>query len=494
VYNGKYYSVRNFIGGYCGNLPADQLQTNQANDLDNIVLKPSGLGFRTRLGNSKLNASAMNSGAAVQGLGFFLKGDLTNWLMAISGAKIYSSSSVSGTFTDVTGSYSGITAGATNKWDIFTFNDAMIGFGGDVTSPDVPIRWPGTGTVAALTGTPPQAYGGFTANNRVFGYRTNANPSTIYWSIIGNAQDWTGSGSGQATVGSVGENQKLTAAIVISTNYVLLFKDNSTYQMVISSSPFPVYTLFDSVGCIGKHAAVNVDGKVYFITSEKRMRATDGEQLEQFPTGADDLWNAVDTSTLQYTEGVRQKGADYDWLVWIVTIGGTKRAIVWDLLNKCWLRHTTGYKMNTMFRLDDGRVFMGGTDGFIYIPDTAATYADASENSPGTITAYWRSGWMNPGVLDQITQVQKLTAMYSTKASGNITIYYGFNYLPDTKNFTLSQVATSTEVLTQRSQMLSGRGNTFQFKIQQSSSTIDSLVSGLLLNGKVSGQKRISAG
>lgn len=150
--------------------------------------------------------------------------------------------------------------------------------------------------------------------------------------------------------------------------------------------------------------------------------------------------------------------------------------------------------MNTVTRTDTGAVFMGGTDGFIYKPDQSAVYADASELSPGTITAYWRSGWLNSGTLDQIAQIQKVTGFFKTKASGSITIYYGFDYLPDTKNFTLSQVATSTETRTQRSSVLTGRGNVFQFKAQQSSSTIDSEVSGFLLNGKVYGQKRISAG
>lgn len=492
MFRQKYYPIRNFGGGLCSNLPDDQLQTNQAADLDNIVIKPKGLGFRTRLGNSKLNASTLNSGAAIQGVGYLLQSNLSNWLVAVAGSKVYSSSSVSGTFTDITGTYPGITAGANNKWDLFTFQDSLIGFGGDPTTPDLPITWPGTGNIALLGGTPPQAYGGFTANNRVFGFRTPSDPSTIFWSIIGDATNWTGPGSGKATVGTFGENQKLTAAIVISTNYVLLFKDNSTYQMVISSAPFPVYTLFDSVGCVGKNAAVNVDGIVYFVTSQKRMKSTNGETITDYPTEADDLWNGIDTSALQYTEGVRQKGADYDWLVWTVTISGTKRAIVWDLLNQCWLRNTTGYKMNTLTRIEDGRVFMGGTDGYIYLPDQAGVYADASEGG-AAITAYWRSGWMNPGILDQITQVSRYTAMFKTKASGNITIYYGFDYLADTKNFTIAQTATSTESRTQRFQMLTGRGNVFQYKIQQSSSTIDTEISGVLLSGKVTGQKRISA-
>lgn len=492
MYRGKYFPIRNFKGGYAGNIPDDQLETYQAADLDNIVLKPSGLGWRTRLGNSKHNSVALNSGANIQGINYLLQADADNWLVAVAGSKLYQAASFGTTFTDVTGAIT-ITSGANNKWDLLTFNDSIVGFGGSPTSPDAPFIWTGSGNASALGGSPPSAYGAFTTNNRVFAFRTNANPSTIYWSIIGNAADWTGSGSGSAVIGSLSDNQKVTAAIVISTNYLIVFKENSTYQMVISSSPFPVYSLFDNVGCVGKKAAVNVDGVVYFVTANKRMQSTNGETLTEYSNDADDLWNAVDSSTLEYTEGFREKGADYDWLVWIVTISGTKRAIVWDLQNKCWLRNSTGYKMNTVTRIDNGQVYMGGTDGFIYKPAQAGVYADASEAAPGTITGYWRTGWMNPGVLDQIAQVQKLTLMFKTKASGSITIYYGFDYIADSKNFTISQVATSTESRSQRSSMLTGRGNTIQFKVQQSSSAIDSEVTGFLLNGKVYGQKRISA-
>lgn len=484
--------ISNFGGGYCGNLSVDALQMNQAADLDNIVVKPSGLGFRSRLGNAKHNSVALNSGANIQGLGYLLKADLTNYFVNICGNKFFTAASFGTTFTDSTGVVT-ITAGANNKWDFLTFNDAIIGFGGSPTAPDAPITWSGTGNAAALGGTAPSAYGAFSTNNRVFAFRTAAAPSSIYWSIIGGASDFAGAGSGSATIGSLSDNQKITAAIVISTNYLLVFKENSTYQMVISSAPFPSYTLFDNIGCVGKRAAVNVDGTVYFITADKRMQSTTGETLAEYPTQADDLWNAVDASTLEYTEGFRQKGADYDWLVWIVTISSVKRAIIWDLRNKCWLRCTTGYKMNTSTRFDNGSVYMGGTDGFIYKPATAATYADASEVAPGTIAAYWRTGWLNPGGSEQVTQVGKITANYLTRASGSITVDYGFDFISDTKSFTLSQIPTSTEVITSRSSVLTGRGNFFQCKAGLSSSTIDTEIHSLTLYGKAYGQKRISA-
>lgn len=493
MYQGKPFPIASFSGGYCGNLAATSLAPNQALDLDNIVVLPGGRGFRSRHGNSKLNSSVLNSGANIQGFGYLLQADQSDWFVTIAGSKLYQSANL--TFSDasdITGSLT-ISAGADKQWDLFTFNDAIIGFGGSPTAPDAPIRWPGTGNGAALTGSPPSAYGGFTANNRVFAFRTSANPSTIYWSIIGNAQDWTGSGSGSAVAGSLSDGQRLTGAIVISTNYVLLFKENSVYQMVISAAPFPIYSLFDNVGAVGKNAIVNVDGQVYFITSRGEMVSTDGESLKTYPAAADDLWNAVQTSRYPYICGFREKGTDHDWIVWSVsTTGSTNNtSIIWDLENECWLKCSTGYKMNIAGHNDKGDVFLGGYDGYIYKPDQSSVYADASESGAGTITSYWRSGWMNTASPDEIVQVRKLVGQYKTKASGNITVTYGFDFVADSANFTLSQTPSGTETFTSRGSMLTGRGNFFQFKIGQSSSAIDSEIHSLVLYGKTYGQKVI---
>lgn len=585
--NKKAVPINNFKGGYAGNLPIDTLQNNQAADLDNIIIKDGGRGFRSRRGNDYLNqavkviqdltytavaigvagesvtityagggtagmesvnvvgsaititiqsaistatqiktafdasaaatalasvavsgtgsnaqvaASAvalvqtgLNSTQPVQGIGYLIQANQSTFLVEVVGSKFFKSSNLSGVWVDKTGSYSGITAGANDKWDLFGFQDAIVGFGGPSTSPDAPFTWDGSSNIAALGGTAPSAYGGFSANNRVFAFRTNTDPSTIYWSSLGVANDFSGAGSGSAVVGSFSDNQRITAAKVLSTNYVIVFKDTSTYQMVISSSPFPIYSLFDNVGCVGKRACVNVDGIIYFISSQKRMYSTNGESLQEYSEDAHNLWDSVDDNTREYIEGIRLHTTDYDWIIWSVTISGTKRAIIWDLNNQCWLYCSTGWKMNTLGIDHLGQVYQGGSTGVTYLPDQAGQYYDTSETSPGTITSFWRSGWLNPAQLDEIVQVTKMTGTYLTKASGNITISYGFDFVSDSKSFTLSQIPTSSELLTSRSSVLTGRGNFFQFKIGQSSSTIDTEFHSLILRGKVYGQKRISA-
>lgn len=441
-------------------------------------------------GATALACTALNSGANIQGIGHLLQADQDKWLVVVAGTKIYSSSSYNGQYTDISGSVS-ITSSADSQYTLFTFSDALLGFGGPASAPGSPFRWTGTSTAADLA-TAPDAYGGFSANNRVFAYRTSADPSSIFWTIIGDATDWSGTGSGSAVIGSLSDGQRVTAAIVISTNYVLVFKENSVHQMVISSAPFPVYSLFDNVGCVGKNAVVNVNGVVYFINMRGQMVSTNGETLTQYPPSADDLWNDVQTSRYPFIIGTRETGEDHDWIVWSVSDTGSTNttSIIWDLENECWLKCSTGYDMNVVGYDHLNNPYLGDYAGFIYRPDISTQYRDDS-TSPGTITAFWRSGWMNPSHSPEIVQVRKMTVNYKTKASGSLTVNYGFDFTADSASFTLAQAPASSEAFTSLGSMLTGRGNFFQFKIGQSSAVIDSEVHTVLLQGKSYGQKVI---
>jgi hypothetical protein len=492
MYRGKYFTLDNFSGGMSPDIPQTQLQVNQATDVSNLIILPDGRGIRSRPGDTVFNSTAMNSGANVQGVGYFLQTDASEFLVAIAGAKIFKSDSLDGTMDDITDVYAGITAGQDNRWTLLTFNDTLIGFGGDKDSPDAPIKWTGTGNVAALGGSPPSAYGGLSANNRVFAYRTNAAPSTIFWTVLGDPEDWSGSGSGSAVIGSLDDNEKITGAVVISTNYMLVFKETSTHQIVISQAPFSVYSLFDKTGCVGKDAIVNVDGTVYFIAQNNRMYSTDGHGLTEYP-GFGKHWNDLKSGEAPFIQGNRIKGKDYDWIVWLVRTSALNdddgQAFVWDLLNKCWLRNIHGFSHNTAGVKNTGDVYYGSYDGKIYRPMQEGTWADNSESTTA-ITAYWRSGWLNPDIVSKILQVRKLEAIGQYKASGTVTIKYGFNGKQDQSTFTLDQTRPLTNAqYYHRGNTLTGRGNTMQFLIQGSSSAIDIEVHKLILAGKVYGQK-----
>lgn len=518
AYQGKEIRFNDFSGGLVTNRPVTELELNEFSDLDNVVVFPKGRGFRSRYGDTEFNSSAMNSGANVQGLGYYKQADQDEWLLAVAGAKVYKSDSLDGTMDEITGALT-VTAGQNNIWTFVTFNDVVMGFGGPPTAPDAPFSWGGSSDAAALAGSPPSAYGAFQANNRVFAFRTATDRSRIYWSILGNQADWTGTGSGNADVWEA-DNDQLTAAAVLNTNTVLLFKENSVHQMQIGSlvgGAFPIFPLFQGTGCAGKHAVVVNDGLVYFITPQGKMKITDGGRIideQDFPrlSDIDDLWSECNTSRFQYVQGIYREGVDYAHIIWLVSYGSEQttnnRAFIWDVLNKCWLQNTTGFDANVMAKTQAGVLYAGHYNGKIYKKDSSiTTYTDASESS-AVVDAYITSGWIHNERFETIKQPRKLNISFVTAADGDIRISYGFDFAGFLQNPTIDQARPGSGVwgtmlwgsglwgqvdFGMKPVRIVGRGNFFQYKIRSPQESYPLKINGFTLSGKEYGQKEIAA-
>jgi hypothetical protein len=429
----------NFSGGLATKPPVTSLALNQAVDIDNINLLPSG-GFEKRRGNSLFNATAMNGGASVHGLGYHRQSDGDDFLLAICGDKIYKSDSLDGTMDDITGAVT-ITTGNNNIWTHSVLNDKSLFVGGDKTT-DVPIKWDGSGDAEVLGGTPPVGTFGLAANNRFFIGNTVANPSRINWCIFGDPEDWTGVGSGSQDV-SRNDGDTLVGACQIGVNHMLLFKQNSIHDLVITSAPFPLYPLFKNVGAVSPRGIVEVDGMVYFITPEPEMKATDGSKIYSFPDIIDDVFSGLNTARLKYLHGTYYKSLGQIW--WVVSDGSSAThdlCIVWDIARQAWLKHTTGFKMNCSCIAQDRRPFMAAYDGKIYEMDKTSTNNDASETSPGTISCIWRSGWQDLNTLINAKTFPYVDTSYTTQTSGTFNFSYGFDFDPDRKTETISMAGT----------------------------------------------------
>lgn len=512
-YRGKEIPSAGFAGGMHSNTPVTELEADEAYDLSNIVLSHSGKGFRTRYANATFNSTAMNSGANVQGLGYFKPSSGNDHLVAICGAKAFESTSLDGTMNDITGAVS-ISAGQNNIWTQVVFNDKSIWFGGPATSPDAPIRYTGAGNMAALAGSPPSAYGAFQANNRVFAFRTSSAPDTIYWSIVGNEADWTGVGSGSSSVWTK-DGDSLTAAAVMSNSTVLLFKQNSVHKMMINtlvSSAFPIFPLFEGVGCVGKHACVVAYGLCYFITPEGSLRVTDGNRILQdseLPNmdNIDDIWAGIPSSRYQYIQGKHIVGIDYDHIVWIVSYGSGQTtnnyALVWDIKNNCWLRHKTGYKANVIELTQTGSIYTGHYNGKIYLQDATTTgTTDASEGNLN-IDSYWQSGWQKQSVIENIKQPRKAILSFGSQTQGTIQFSWGFDYSYNSNSASISQTSPggrwgelwgvmlwggATDY--SRSVRIVGRGNLFSYRIRNVDFKMK--INTIEFSGKEYGQKEIT--
>lgn len=434
--NGSELEINDFSGGLHTAIAITEVAQNAAYDLSNIITGPGGDYIRSRQGNTAFN-TAMNGGANVQSLSYFKLISGSDFLVSVCGDKLFKFDDLDGNADDITGALT-ITGGANNIWTFLTFNNIHIGFGGPSTNPNTPIQWTGAGNAAALGGTPPSAYGAIQANNRVFAFRTAAAPSIIQWSILGSGQDWTGTGSGTQNI-STSDNDSITAMAALDNNVVLVFKQNSIHKLLISSlvsGAFPSFLFAKNVGCAGKHAVVVADGLCYFITPKGKMKITDGEtiidnvDLPQL-SNVDNLWSAMNPARYEYVQGHRVTGDDYDHIVWLMTstAAGTTHdtALIWDLKNKCWLRHKTGFKANVITTTQSGAIYTGHYAGIIYKQDVSTTTADASESS-ANVDSYWSSGWGRYGSSQKTKMVQETYLSFVSQTTGNLNFSWGYDF------------------------------------------------------------------
>lgn len=482
--------LEDFSGGLNVIDPEYLLDLNTSPDCQNITLLPKG--WRKRYGDAAFNISAMvNSSTAVTGLGYYKLNSGTEFLNAIAGTKFFTSSGVSGTMVDTTGAVT-ITASATNIWTPVNFGALQIWFGG---APDAPFKYSGTGNAAVLGGTPPSAYTGFTSSNRVFGISTTANPSRIYWSVLKNAEDWTGTGSGNADV-QENDGEALQLGIPISTDTAILFKNSSTHLMNTTRAPFPIYQLQRGIGVAGRYAAVNVNGTIYFITPGRRMKATNnGTTFVDFPDSINPIWDRITSTRIPYIYGVYHQYADQiHWYVSLDFSSTNNYCIIWDLKRECWLWNPTGFKSNVATLVQNRRLFAGHYDGKVYEKDVQDQYIDESEGDAG-IDAYWRTPYKGMKGLDSV--IHPLYVNFSAAAinSSTLEISYGFDYqsVSNATNFNLQATSSlwdqntwdgtlywsfsNASVLIDRANVL-GRGNLFSVRFRNAEADEDLILQG----------------
>lgn len=384
---GLSYDLTDFTRGLNTYDPEFATPLSQSPDLDNLVLLDAG--FKKRQGDVAWNASAMvSTSTPITGLGYIQYDSGTEFLNAVAGTKFFTDSGLSGTMSDKTGALS-ITSGVNNLWTPNNFNNIQIWFGG---APDAPFKYSGSGNAASLGGSPPSAKTAFVASNRVFAINTAANPSRVFWPVVSNPEDWTSAGSGNADVAK-SDGEGLQCGITVGPDSAILFKNSSSHLMVTTRAPFPIYQLQKGVGIAGPNAWAFANGTIYLITPGKRMRSTsDGVNFDIYPNDINDIFDSINSSRVGFIQGTYYAGLE--WIVFAVSTGTSTTnnyLIIWDIRHKCFLRCTTGFKVNVFATIQNRRLFAGHYDGTVYEKDKANTYTDASVTSPGPIDAYWRT-------------------------------------------------------------------------------------------------------
>lgn len=503
--NGPDAELTDFTGGLNTFDPEYDMAINQSPDLDNVIVLDKG--FKKRNGDSAWNSSAMVSGStAIQGVGYIQFNSGTQFLNVVVGTKFFTDSSLSGTMADATGAIT-ITAGQNNIWVPVIYNNLQIWFGG---APDAPFKYSGSGNIAALGGSPPSAANAFTANNRIFAMNTTANPSRIFWPVLGDPEDWAGTGSGNADVAK-SDGEGLQCGIVVGPDTAILFKNSSSHLMVLTRQPFPIYQLQKGIGVAGKNAWAYANGTIYIITPGLRMKSTnDGVNFKDYPNTIDNIWDSINTNRIQYIQGTYYPALN--WIMWVVSTGTSTTnnyLIVWDITHQCFLRCTKGFKANVLATIQNRRLFAGHYDGKLYEKLKATVFSDASETTPGAIDAYWRTPFKNQGDgLDSTIHPLYLSVSALSESASTLELSYGFDFTSTqtTQTFSLQAMGGLWDVALwdvdvwggQNAiiirQFTAGRGNLFSFKMRNATASQGYTIQGASVRLRTDKSRKVFAG
>ena len=141
--------------------------------------------------------------------------------------------------------------------------------------------------------------------------------------------------------------------------------------------------------------------------------------------------------------------------------------------------------MNTSVIAQDRLLYTGAYNGKIYLQDAANTTADASETSPGAISAYWRSGWIDAESMLSMKYIQYFDVNFSTQTDGSFEFGYGFDFNQDRNVFTVDMQAPGAKYdqatydvdvyggLSDTTKLLHSKGNGkfFQYLIRHNTAT-----------------------
>lgn len=235
---------------------------------ENIIFEFDG-GPHKAPGTTRLNSSALESGADIKGL-------FDAWFTGASGSPaqhriIHVGTTIKrddadGTFTDL---FTGLEA---DKVPDYTMFEDLLIIASDSTT-DVPRSWDAT-TAQNLAGSPPNFAFSTTHKNRVWAAGDAANPSRLYYSVFLNGADWIGGGSGSIDI-DPNDGDRITG-IISHKNELWVFKGpykGSIHRITGSAptggDPFARKSfLGEGLGAIGHNTLFRFGNDVGFMWSD----------------------------------------------------------------------------------------------------------------------------------------------------------------------------------------------------------------------------------
>ena len=400
---------------------------------DNVYFELDGAPHKIG-GASRLNSVAVTGGA--------FHGLTDVWFQGVSGSETQKRFAYVGTRLmkeDVDGTWDELTTGLEDSREpcFEVFGDLV--YLASTSTVDVPRTWDGSAaTTTAVGGSPPNFDFMRKHKGRMWAAGVSSARSRLYYSAFGNAQDWTGAGSGSIDI-DPNDGDRITG-LWSHKNDLIVFKgpNRLSVHRITGSDPsdFARIPFVNGVGAVNHNTIFGVGDDIMFASPRglHSLAATEryGDYIEAFLARPilsryqDDLNHTV----LNTAWGVNYQGRGLAIWLFARAGGSVKNAyLVYDYRFQpgrwsTWSWDSTWLQGNCLAIMQNSsrrhKLYVGMVDGFAYECDTATrTVAAAS-----AYTGAWRSPFFNLGSSAHLKTMEGAWFSFQPKGAYNFTFGY----------------------------------------------------------------------
>jgi hypothetical protein len=351
--------------------------------LQNVTFTVYG-SFKKRSGFSLIE----DDGNIASGVKYIKFSNASQYLVRLSDNDViykmdYGASGPDGTWDDITGGLS-FNIGKNNLSSFAIGEDTLIIEDGLSSTP--PYKWTGGVTTCAALGDAPNASVVAFHANMAFAAGNNTNPSTLYFSDVGDITDWSTGLSGNVSIDT--NDGSIIRAIVPGFDALYVFKDNSIWRLTgTDKDTFQIQRMVQGVGVTSPQAVTVLNNQFFFITGQGSVYLYDGaiglKKLSTKISGT--LKTNISFSRYSYASTLTY---DDDFYLSVSTTSSDTNdlILVFDTFSLSWTKFS-GMNINAMTVADDGtgrdKIFFEGYTGSL------CKYPDGDDDNGAAIDAYY---------------------------------------------------------------------------------------------------------
>ena len=345
-------------------------------EAENVIYELDG-GFRKSPGATKLNSTALESGAAITGIYDFWSNAGSQKRIIHVGTTV-KKDDADGSFTNI---FTGLVSGAVPSYSQL---DDLVIIASDAAA-DVPRSYDGS-TAQVLAGSPPNFSASVVHAGRVWAWGVAATPSRLYFASYLDPEGWSGTGSGWIDI-DPDNGDKITGAVSHNGD-LIVFKGpykGSIHRILgtapTGSDPFRHKPFISGVGAVTHNAIFKFSNDVGFLWSDGTIHSLAsvqayGDFKERALTYPIQNWirDHINFSALNKAWSVLS--CDCGWILIAVPIDGSStpnHTILMDYRFSPfrWAKWTNAYKITSLAEVvdpaDSNRqiVMTGCNDGFV---------------------------------------------------------------------------------------------------------------------------------